>query len=61
MNPEKGWPVMPGLELEPLHLPPRPGIKKPTTPFYTTDCPVCHKPHRTSSDYVDCRIDRRAW
>lgn len=61
MRAEKGWPVMPGVECEPLRLPPRPGIKRLTIAFYTTDCPVCHGPHQSQSEYVDCRIGNQRW
>lgn len=56
MQAPKGWPVP---NNEPLRLPPRPGIKTPA--FYTTDCPVCHQPHKTQSDYVDCRIGNQKY
>lgn len=61
MQAEKGWPVA-VLDPEPLRLPPRPGIRRVlTVGFYTTDCPVCHGPHRTKSEYVDCRVSNQQY
>lgn len=61
MQAGKGWPVLAFDNPEPLKLPPRPGIKKLTIAFYTTDCPVCHGPHQSQSEYVDCRVGRGRW